>query len=312
MHKMIGIRKRSVFLSAVCLGAVFPLLCQAAVYVLKAGEHQTNPPPAIIDETRGAINATDVVLAFGDRWKVKTGSYQVRILRTGFGPPLLPFIDATRSYHIFAIPALAPGETVISVTLSFPHPGGLNPSYDSPDPSETVGLWDIDPANFADLMAPSVTEGTDPRDIAVLAAMFADIGSGVSYGSFVSSPANNGTTQVVAMPALETVLETFGLAGGGNFGVGASVITPTGGPVGDVEERVFRGGGLGASPTLLTITTEDPPAPADPKEIPMPLLAYFFAASLIVGCALWQIRLASSATRVSGARHRALAPRRRW
>lgn len=220
-------------------------------------------------ENRGAINSRQVVEGLNDSWKVQDGNYQVRSLGAGF--PVA--IEATRNYHIFNIPELAAGESVTDVTFSIPHPTG---SYQSPDPTETFGLFDIDSANFSFLRSPALGQDNAPADFTLddLEAAYIDIGEGISYGDFTSSSADNGATQSFSVPALHSVLTAFGQSGGGDFGIGSAIITNTHtelDPDGEVIiERVFRASANFAPESSLVITT-----------VPVPAAVWLFVSGLI-------------------------------
>lgn len=229
----------------------------AAVFTVNAG---------FAGENRGAFNSLDVVQALGDRWKVQDGSYQVRSIGTGgFGA-----LEVSRNYHIFDIPALASNEVVTGVTFNVPHPGGANPSYQSPDSSELVGLFDIDPANFGSIRAASVVN--DQRPGSVLQTIYGDLGSGTSYGTFSVSPANNGNVQSVNLPLLEAILTSFGQAGGGDFGIGGRLLSNTHGEA-NALERIWRASSAFPNLSSLVISTSI-------TAVPIPAAVWLFGAGI--------------------------------
>lgn len=223
--------KKIILLSGL-LSLSFLSVANASIYNTTAGSFGDN---------RGTFNAQGVGgNKIGD-------SFQVRAFEN---------IPITRNYHIFDIPTLTTNEVVSSIKLSIPHP---NNSYDSPDSSETVGLFDIDPANFAALRDPT------GQSSSTIDALFNDLGTGISYGSFTSSSADTGTTQTIifndsSTDSLLDILTTFGQAGGGDFGIGGTVISAD---IGSGIQRVLRGtGGSFTQLTNLEITTTVVPAPA--------------------------------------------------
>jgi hypothetical protein len=217
-------------------------------------------------ENRGSFNNADIVLGLGDRWKVQDGSYQVRSLGTGFG-----VFEASRNYHIFDIPTLAANEVVTGVSFSIPHSGN---SYNSSDATETFELFDIDVTNFADIRVASSL--TDTRDISILRNIYADLGSGISYGTVTSSAADNGTTQLVSMSLSQSLLDaltTIGHAGGGDFGIGGALNSNDQTTAGAIE-RIFRGTSNFASLSSLEITTSV-------SAVPVPAAVWLFGTGLL-------------------------------
>jgi hypothetical protein len=234
------------------------------------------------NENRGSFNAPLAINMFQDRWKVQDGNYQVRT--AGGGAAALPF---TRNYHIFDIPALAAGEVVTSVTLTLAHPAS---SYHSGDATETLELFDVDPANFTDMRviskftpgAPGATPPLENRPISTLQAIFNDLGAGTSYGTMTSSLADNSTSQSVSTadtltPALMNALTTLGQAGGGDFGIGGSLTSGISTP--NVINRIFRGTANFATLSSLQITTTSAATTATP--VPIPATAWLFGAGLL-------------------------------
>lgn len=254
---LMGFERKFVMKMKLILGGLLSLsvvsVANATVYNTSAG---------FSGENRGAFNSSDVVLGLNDRWKVVDGNYQVRSLGAGFAA-----LEVTRNYHIFDIPALAANEVVTGVTFTIPH---SNNSYDSPDATETFGLFDIDVSNFADIRVATKGNSNDPgdaapfetRDISILNAIYEDLGTGVSYGSFTSSFANNGSPQTVETSLNQMLFDaitTLGQAGGGDFGIGGAITSNTSFTA---TERTFRGTSNLAALSSLQITTTVVPVPA--------------------------------------------------
>lgn len=239
----------------------------AAVYTTEASK---------IGENRGSFNSRLVVEMLGDRWKVVDGSYQIRGIGSGEKSH-----NVTRNYHIFDIPSLAADETVTDVTFNLPHPKG---SYQSPEDTETFGLFDIDQSNLAFLRSPTVPEGYSPEDYTLddLEAAFNDLGEGVSYGTFEGSSAHNETTQSISLQLLTSILTDFGQAGGGDFGIGGSIQTNTQTGFG-VIERTLRASSNFPNMSSLVITTEMARTTevAPPSEVPVPAAVWLFGSGLV-------------------------------
>ncbi|MEM7254208.1 MAG: VPLPA-CTERM sorting domain-containing protein [Pseudomonadota bacterium] len=213
------------------------------------------------DERRGAFNNPIAVGTLGP-WKVPFGNYQVREVDQGVPNSSL---QLTNNYHIFDIPALLPGESITGVELRIIHSGN---SYDSPNATETVGIYDVDPDNFAALqtVAGSGTGDFDGLTQPEAEVVFADLGSGTLYGSFDAELGDNGSTEVVDLSSsLASVLSTLGQSGGGDFGIGMTVIS---GDINGTVERVFRGTDS-ALDTELVLTT-----------VPLPAAVWFFGAAI--------------------------------
>lgn len=246
--------KKIMFLSSL-IGLSLLSTANATVYSMTAGHD---------GENRGSFNVPLVVTSMNDRWKVQEGSYQVRALGTNFST-----VDVTRNYHIFNIPALDIKEIVTSVSLTVPHSKN---SYDSPHETETYELFDIDSANFDAIRVKSTL--TDERDLEILETIFADLGEGVSYGTVTSSLSDNSTYQTTIGSFTQALLDgltAVGQNGGGDFGMGGSIISNTETGFG-IAERIYRGTSNFDNLSTLEITT---------TVVPVPAAAWLFGTALL-------------------------------
>jgi len=225
----------------------FLSVANAAVYTETAGETTV---------TRGAFYSRAVHLAFSRSWKLKDSSWQIRSIGNGVTSD-----DAIYNYHIFSVPKLPAGEVIVDVTFGFTHPTRGN-AYTSPDPSEIIGLFDIDPANFGAIGAPRVDIGLAPPgyDAADMFAVIDDLAGGTKYGEFTVTAANTGKRQNVSLPGMIAKLTEIGQAGG-SIGISGVVLSNTHTGFG-VEERVLRGSSSQQAVSTLTITTSS--ASAEP------------------------------------------------
>jgi hypothetical protein len=104
-------------------------------------------------------------------------------------------------------------------------------------PTGTYTLFDISPGNLGGL-------GTNSQTI------WADIGSGISYGSYVASSANSsGTT--IAIPLNAAALAAINASVGSSFALGGAITTLQGG---SEVELLFGGNTTAANHTVLQLT----------------------------------------------------------
>lgn len=114
---------------------------------------------------------------------------------------------AHRSFFTFDISSLA-GQTVTSARLELTRFGSA-----SPDPTETIGLFDVS----TDAAVLNNNVGTSP-------AIYADLGTGISYGTFAVSV--SGSTQDVLVFDLNgAAIADINALAGGFFSIGASILT---------------------------------------------------------------------------------------
>lgn len=148
-----------------------------------------------------------------------------------------------RDYFYFAIPSLAPGESITSARITLESPSGsLNLEGSS---TRTVTLWDV-----------SV-------DIGQIASAYTDIGSGNSYGSFQVSRSDP-TFGITAYNADLNATAIVGLnaAAGGLFGIGGTLDVANNGVS---RYQVFAntgGSSVNDGRTILSITTVPEPSAA--------------------------------------------------
>jgi len=143
-----------------------------------------------------------------------------------------------RSFFIFSIPPLD-GQVITSATLKV-----FNPDYSSPDPTETLTLFDVDPSSVTELLS-----NADPVSVAV----FNDVGSGNIFGQRIVSDADDG--QLVEITFNAAGLAALNNAKGGTSGVGGALTTLSGQT--SSNELVFSGSGPSGQVSLL-LSTETP------------------------------------------------------
>ena len=180
-----------------------------------------------IGNDRGTFNSSafkDFPLFGPGTWKAPEGTYFVRGLGSGDATPN----EVQRSYHIFDIPELNPGQTIGSAVLRVSHPEN---SYSSPNPQETVSFFEVG----TDTLILRNPDESQPDS--VLDAIFGDLGSGASYGSFVATAASDGTVEEILLNA--AALAALQASSGGEWVVGAALSSI--GEIGfGVEEQVFK------------------------------------------------------------------------
>ena len=221
--------------------------CGGAGQTCQAGVCTAPPEPQIITVNhtfRGAFNAPDVVSLLGQPWKVIANSYQVRSFGDG-----AQALEATRNYFTFDLSGIS--GTVTAAEIRIAHPSN---SYDSPDASETVELFDVSTESSV-LQNPPVGP-----DLTPLEEIFGDLGSGGSFGTFEASLSDDGTVETIQLNgvALQNLNQEIA-AGDGIWSIGGSLTTGAATAFG-ATERVFRGsddsGGSGPPATELVLTVE--------------------------------------------------------
>jgi hypothetical protein len=202
---------------------------------------------------RGTFNSSlfkDLPFFGPGTWKAPEGTYFVRGLGDdgAFSGGTPTSYEVQRSYHIFDLSSLGPGQVITGATLFITHPSN---SYSSPDPTETVRFFDVS-TPLDDLRLPDESQPNSALD-----AIFDDLGSGSVYGEFVASAASNGTIESITLNA--AALADLNAAIGGEWALGAALVTiAQTSPLG-VEEQVFKGSETlpGVATTLnLTVIPE--------------------------------------------------------
>ncbi len=142
--------------------------------------------------------------------------------------------QAFRSFFVFSIPALAPGETILSAELRLDNPNG---GYVSPDATETL--------QFHQVSTPigTLTAGTGGT------AAYTDLGDGTVFGSRTVSGADDGTAIVV--PLNSAFISQVTAAAGSQLAVGGQLTTLARTP--GIVEGIFAFSNAG--PTQLVLTT---------------------------------------------------------
>ena len=156
--------------------------------------------------------------------------YQMRAFNSGIflNPPELGApIEADRSYHSFDLSGL--NGTITSATLRIWADQG---AYDSTASSETAELFDVSTSE-------SVLSNPD-SDLTAAAAVFDDLGTGSSYGVFVTTAADDGSYIDVTLNAA-ALLDLNSAVGSGAWTVGGALQTIDGtyNP-GFISERVLK------------------------------------------------------------------------
>ncbi|MDB6079277.1 MAG: Alkaline phosphatase [Akkermansiaceae bacterium] len=160
-----------------------------------------------------------------------------------------------RSWFVFTLPAVAPGEGFTAATLLIDLPSG---GYQSTQPTETFTLYSV--TTSAGVLG---LRGTQ-------AGVFSDLGTGTVYGQTVVQPSGQGTTIQLTLSA--QALTDMTAAGGGTFVIGgaATSLVPA-----NHDEAIFgfssNGGGVS-----LSYTTGAVPEPGA-----VALLGCFGAAALL-------------------------------
>lgn len=177
-------------------------------------------------------------------------NYQIRALNSGIFqvPPTLgtPF-ENERNYHSFDLTDVT--GTIETATLRI----WVEPaSYDSSAPSETVELFSV--STTAAVLA-------NPTDLESQ-SVFADLGSGTSYGDFLVTSANDGSYLEVVLN--EDAITDLNTAIGGFWSVGGALTTIDGTyNTGLISERVFQSeAGVGRFAQLVLDGQNVVPEPA--------------------------------------------------
>ncbi|MFO0798570.1 MAG: S8 family serine peptidase [Gemmataceae bacterium] len=186
----------------------------------------------------GYLEPTPALTAADSGWYTQAGFHDPS--NTNFLVGLYTFASTNeyRDWFLFNVPVL-PGP-VASARIEIFNPSSPN-GYQSPDATETYTLFDVTTS------IASLTGGTAG------VAGFADLGSGVSYGSVTVSAASNGTLVVISLNAAG--LAAVAAAQGGQFAVGGALTTISGA----ANQFLFGGTNSGVTRQLVIETT----APSD-------------------------------------------------
>lgn len=155
--------------------------------------------------------------------------YQIRAINSGIAtipPSVGPPIEDSRNFHSFDLSG-ASGTASGATLRLFVDAGG----YDSSAPTETVGLFDV--SATPDVLA-------DPNSLPGGELVYADLGSGTSYGSFLVSSADD--SNYIDIPLDAALADINAAVGVGAFSVGGALLTIDGTyNAGFISERVFKG-----------------------------------------------------------------------
>lgn len=181
-------------------------------------------------------------------------NYLLRAINSGFltSDPADDFpVESDRNYHAFDLTGLS--GTISGATLRIWADVG---AYDSSAGSETAGLFSVStPASVLD----------DPlSDTVAAAGAFLDLGSGTSYGSFVTSAADDSSYIDVVLNA--AAIADLNAAIGGSWSVGGALQSIDGSynVAFNLSERVLKNDSSTASepPAQLVLTGSVVPEPS--------------------------------------------------
>jgi hypothetical protein len=157
-----------------------------------------------------------------------------------------------RDYFVFNLSAV--GGTITSAHLqlynpSLTDPGSMGTGYSSPDPTETFALYDVSTA--ISVLTAAHAEGDQAGQ-----AIYADLGSGLSYGTKTVSSADNGT--LIDIPLGADALAALN-ASHGQIAFGGALTTISG----SAEQCVFAWShNPPATRQLVLETVPEPSVPA--------------------------------------------------
>jgi hypothetical protein len=186
-------------------------------------------------------------------WWDSNGSHTAA--NTNYGTGDDPTNIDHRSFFVFNLAGLS--GTIVSASLNI-----FNPGYSSPDPTETLGIFDVS-TSIATLIASGAGQ----------VGIYNDLGSGTLFGSAsVSAANNNANVSILLNPAALAALQS-GL--GGSFAFGGSLTTLS---APGVTEGVFTFSTNFTGTRQLTLNTA-------PTAVPEPT-SWFLLASGVVAIAV--------------------------
>jgi hypothetical protein len=200
MLRIIRLTVRSVLLSLFFLGLAIP--CYAI------------PDDRFVFGFSGGLVQTLTLDGSRSLSAIHQGWYNELGFHAPSNPNYIAGICCGSDHHNFFVFALPPRSSPIaSATLNLFEPIGISIDpgfgYSSPNPTETYRLFDVS------------TSTSDLVNGVVSPAIFADLGSGVSFGSVVTSLNDNGTT--IPIPLNSAGIAALNLARGGEFALGGAV-----------------------------------------------------------------------------------------
>jgi hypothetical protein len=189
----------------------------------------------------------------------------------GWWSPTSPNYDANSNYivgiccgegnyyhNFFTFDLSSLTDTVISARLELQRYG-----YLSPDPSETLGLFAV-----------STDAATLNNNIGTSSAIFNDLGTGTSYGSFVVSSVGS-LTDILSFNLNAAAIADINAGAGGFFSIGGALLSLSGGTN---DEFVF---GSSHEAGRLVIETRSQSVPEPSSILGLVALSAFGAGSLL-------------------------------
>jgi hypothetical protein len=150
-----------------------------------------------------------------------------------------------RSFFTFDLSSLnLTGQTITAATLELTRFG-----YESNDPGETIGFFDV-----------STPAATLNNNTGASPAIFADLGTGKSYGTFVVGDYPFSSVLTLAFTLNSNALADISTAAGGFFSIGGALTSLT--PGGGENEAIFTGGTRVGVRRLTVDTATAVPEPA--------------------------------------------------
>ncbi|MEM6688617.1 MAG: PEP-CTERM sorting domain-containing protein [Planctomycetota bacterium] len=186
---------------------------------------------------------------------VDTANYQVWAFGSTLAPDPDVRFEVRRNFHVFDLQNIAGTVTGAKIELFHPTGGAGATSFESFDPTETIGFFNVE-STSADIFGLA-------SDQTLLGTIFNDLGTGTSLGTMTSSAANEGDFQSATLNAAALSEIQDAIDSGSEFLIGGALLTfnpdataivpPNVSPIGSANERVFRGAGNGIQPAARLV-----------------------------------------------------------